>query len=76
MPKGLNRPRDPVQLAATIIGLATGQITEGDVGAPTARPSAALAALKGGKARAKALPADRRAEIAEARAQARWGKSP
>ena len=73
MPKGLNRPRDPVQLAATIIGLATGQITESDVEADSA-PKRRAGGLKGGKARAKALTADRRAEIARAGARERWGK--
>ena len=71
MPKGLKRPRDPVQLAATIIGLATGQIAESEVGADRA-PKRRAGGLKGGKARAKALTAERRTEIAHAGAQARW----
>ena len=72
MPKGLNRPRDPVQLAATIIGLATGQITEGDVETDRV-PKRRAGGLKGGKARAKTLTASRRTEIAHA---ARWGQPP
>jgi hypothetical protein len=35
-----------------------------------------LGGLKGGKARAKALSPERRAEIAQQAAQARWGKKP
>ena len=65
------RPRDPVQLAATIVGLATGQLAESDVQADRA-PNRRAGGLKGGKARAKALPAKRRTEIAHAGAQARW----
>ena len=71
-PNGLKRPRDPVQLAATIIGLATGQITESDVPADRA-PKRRAGGLKGGKARAKTLTDARRTEIAQAGAQARWG---
>ena len=53
-PNGVKRPRDSVQLAATIIiGLATGQITEGDVEADRA-PKRCAGGLKGGKARAHA----------------------
>ena len=71
MPKGLKRPRDPVQLAATIIGLATGRISEDQVAADRA-PKRRAGGLKGGQARAKALTATRRTEIAHAGAQARW----
>ena len=35
-PRGLKCPRDPVQLVATLIGMAPGQITEGDVEADSA----------------------------------------
>lgn len=65
------RPRDPVQLAATIVGLATGQITESDVKADSA-PKRRAGGLKGGTARAKSLTPKRRTEIAHAGAQARW----
>ena len=72
-PNGVKRPRDPVQLAATIIGLATGQIAESEVAADRA-PKRRAGGLKGGKARAKALTAAQRTEIARAGATARWGK--
>ena len=65
------RPRDPVQLAATIIGLATGQITEADVEADRV-PKRRAGGVKGGVARAKALAPERRADIARVAAQARW----
>lgn len=65
------RPRDPVQLAATIVGLATGQLTESDVKADSA-PNRRAGGLKGGAARAKALTPKRRTEIAHASAQTRW----
>ena len=71
-PKGVKRPRDPVRLAATIIGLATGQITEAEVDATERAPKRRKGGIKGGKARAKALTAARRTEIAHAGAQARW----
>ena len=70
-PNGVKRPRDPVQLAATIIGLATGEITEAQVSADHV-PGRRAGGLKGGHARAKALTAARRTEIANAGAQARW----
>ncbi|MCY4634695.1 MAG: histone H1 [Acidobacteria bacterium] len=72
MTKGLTRPRDPVQLAATIIGLATGQISESEVVADRA-PKRRAGGIEGGRARAKALTSARRTEIAQAGARARWG---
>ena len=71
MPKRPVRPRDPVQLAATIVGLATGQITESEVEADHA-PKRRAGGLKGGAARAKGMTAARRTEIARQGAQARW----
>lgn len=72
------RPRDPNQLAALVVALATGEATE----APEleGKNAAAVAlgrmgGLKGGKARAKALSAKRRKEIARSAAQKRWKKS-
>lgn len=48
------RPRDPVRLAATIIGLATGEIGEDDVVADHAPKRRAGGVNKDEKARAKA----------------------
>jgi hypothetical protein len=69
------RPRDPNQLAKSIIDIATGQ--KPDRG-PTPEeqgkdPAAVAMGKKGGKARASSMTADRRAEIARKAAQKRWG---
>ena len=66
-----NRPRDPVQLAATVIGLATGQITENDI-PPDRVPKRRAGGLKGAAARNETLPTVRRSEIASGAARARW----
>ncbi len=71
-PNGENRPRDPAMLAATIIGLATGEITESDVAGDRQVLARRAGGVKGGPARAKALTDERRAEIARAAAKARW----
>jgi hypothetical protein len=70
------RPRDPNQLAKLIVDLATGETTE----APEPGKDAAASelgrkgGLKGGKARAAALSADKRVEIARKAAMKRWGR--
>lgn len=66
IPKG-KRPRDPNQLAAMIVGLSTGEIQPEP-------PRGKAGGLKGGKARAASLSADKRAEIAQKAAAARWNK--
>jgi len=74
------RPRDPNQLAKSIIDIATGQKPDRD---PTpeeqGKDPAAVAlgrkgGLKGGKARAAKMTAEQRAEIARMAARARWKK--
>jgi hypothetical protein len=75
MPKRSRRPRDFNQLAATIVGEATGQIERKDPDAgkdPAAVALGRKGGLKGGKARAKALTAKERSESAKKAAQARW----
>jgi len=67
--KAKKRPRDPNQLAKSIVDLATGEAEEIPV-----LESARKGGLKGGKARAKALTPEQRSEIASAAAQARWKK--
>lgn len=64
------RPRDPNQLAKSIVGLATGEIEEK---VPLA--SARKGGLKGSKARAKSLTPEQRSEIARIAAAARWKKA-
>jgi hypothetical protein len=68
------RPRDPNQLAKSIIDIATGEKPDR---APTPEeqgkdPAAVALGKKGGKARAKNLTAERRSEIAKRAAQKRW----
>lgn len=72
------RPRDPNQLAKRMVDLLTGEATD-DTPADTGKNPAAVAlgrmgGLKGGKARAKALSAKKRSEIAKKAAAKRWGK--
>lgn len=70
------RPRDPNQLAKSIIDIATGQKPDRD---PTPEeqgkdPAAVAMGKKGGKARAEALTASERREIALRAASSRWKK--
>jgi hypothetical protein len=68
------RPRDPNQLAKLIVDMATGDAARD----PEPKPDTPLiearrkGGLKGGKARAKKLPARKRALIARRAARARW----
>jgi hypothetical protein len=71
------RPRDPNQLAKSIIDIATGQKPDRD---PTPEeegkdPAAVALGKKGGKARAESLTAEKRSEIAKTAAKARWSDS-
>jgi hypothetical protein len=65
------RPRDPNQLAKSIIDIATGEKPDRD---PTQGkdPAAVAMGKKGGKARAEAMTSERRKEIARKAAQKRW----
>jgi hypothetical protein len=76
MAKKAKLPKDTNQKAKSIVDIATGN-NEGTVSADEAKTAAQmlgrLGGLKGGKARAKALSAKRRSEIAKAAAAARWG---
>lgn len=72
------RPRDANQLAKAIVDLATGEADEcqhDDQEASGTVERARKGGLKGGKARAKALTPEQRAEIARAAATARWKRS-
>jgi hypothetical protein len=74
------RPRDPNQLAKSIIDIATGQKPDRDPTPeeqgkdPAAVELGRKGGLKGGKARAHALTPEQRAEIAKKAAAKRWGK--
>jgi hypothetical protein len=70
------RPRDPNQLAKSIIDIATGQKPDRD---PTPEeqgkdPAAVALGQRGGKARAEGLSAKKRSEIAKKAAKTRWNK--
>jgi hypothetical protein len=71
------RPRDFSQAAKMVVDIATGQAKE--AGPPPKNPAAVSlgrqGGLKGGKARAQKLSAERRAEIAKKAAKARWQDS-
>lgn len=72
------RPVDTNVTAKLITDIATGQVSDplNDLGGknPAAVALGKLGGLKGGKARAKALSAKQRAEIAKKAAAARWSK--
>ena len=70
------RPRDPNQLAKSIIDIATGQKPDRD---PTPEeqgkdPAAVALGKKGGAARAAGMTAEQRSEVAKKAAARRWGK--
>jgi hypothetical protein len=68
------RPRDPNQLAKSVVDLATGERTEPkEEKNPHAVALGRLGGLKGGKARANSLSAARRKKIAQLGAKKRWG---
>ncbi|GIL03237.1 MAG: hypothetical protein BroJett030_31360 [Alphaproteobacteria bacterium] len=69
MAKNPKRPRDPNQLAKSIVALATGETED-----KNPLPSARKGGLKGAKARMKALTPEQRSEIARIAAAARWKK--
>ena len=71
---GPKRPRDPNQLAKFIVDIATGE-AEDTVSEAKRNPQAKrgkAGGLKGGKARAKKLPARKRKLIAKRAAEVRW----
>ncbi len=75
MIKKTKLPADTNKRAKAIVDLATGQVEETtpDGKNPAAVALGKLGGKKGGHARAKALSAKRRKEIAQKAAAARWG---
>jgi hypothetical protein len=73
------RPRDPNELAKLVVDIATEEHIEPDSPRPEKNPAAValgrLGGVRGGKARAEKLSPERRKEIAQKAASARW-KSP
>ena len=65
------RPRDTNQLAKLIVDVATGECEE-TLAAEPVNEFARAGGLKGGKARAESLAPERRKEIAQRAANARW----
>jgi len=66
-PRGEKRPADVIGNAVHVMRIATGEVEDTTVHVPKR--------AKGGKARAKKLPPEVRAEIARTAATARWKKS-
>ena len=67
------RPADMNKLAKSIVDIATGEAEDAPLTPKQVKTS--KAGKKGGKARAKALTAKERSEIAQLAANARWKKS-
>lgn len=72
-PRGERRPADVVGAAVKVMRIATGEEPDDRQDAPAPSPAQQLGRL-GGKARAKKLTADQRAEIARKAATKRWKK--
>jgi hypothetical protein len=76
--KRLKRPRDPVELGKLIGDILTGQVEDrvkdDKPEFSVAQKFAQSGGLKGGKARAATLTAERRREIAMLAAKRRWGR--
>ena len=68
------RPRDPNQLAKLIVDIASGEVDDTPTKDDPATEFARKGGKKGGAARAKALTAEQRREIAKKAAAARWAK--
>lgn len=73
-----SKPRDLNQLAAAVVGEATGDAPheELDERNPAAVALGRLGGAKGGPARAKALSPEQRSAIAKKAAAARWSTTP
>jgi hypothetical protein len=74
-PKGEKRPADAIGNAVMIAKIATGEI--GDITTDDGKNAAAVALGRmGGNARAAAMTAKKRSEIAKKAAKSRWGSNP
>jgi len=71
-PRGERRPADVIGNAVKVMRIATGEESDDREDAPAPSPAAQLGKL-GGTARAKALTAEQRQEIARKGAAKRWG---
>jgi len=73
-PKGQKRPVDVIGNAIRVAQIATGEVEEEYEAGPEKDEAAVSLGRKGGKARAKSMAPERRAEIAQKAAEKRWGK--
>lgn len=74
MPNPPKRPRDPNQLAKLMLDIVTGEVLD-PVSEKKKNPSKRrIGGLKGGKARAEKLSAQKRKAIAKKAAKIRWSK--
>lgn len=71
-PKGERRPADVIGTAVKVMRIATGEEPEDYGSEPEKDKAAAELGRRGGKARAEALSAKRRKEIAQKAAEKRW----
>ena len=72
-PKGQKRPADVIGNAVKVMRIATGEEAD-DVKDDGKDPAAKSLGSRGGKARARALSAKKRKDIAKSAARARWCK--
>lgn len=72
-PRGEKRPADVIGNAVKVMRIATGEETE-VLGDDRTKSAAAELGARGGKARAAKMPPERRAQIAQKAARARWRK--
>jgi hypothetical protein len=73
-PRGEKRPADVIGNAVKVMRIATGEENE-ELETDRAKSAAAELGARGGKARARKLSPEQRAEIARAAATVRWKKS-
>lgn len=71
-PKGEKRPADVIGNAVHIMRIATGEVEDTSPDEGKDKAAQALGA-KGGRKRAESMSPERRAEIAKAAAEKRWG---
>jgi len=69
-PTGAKRPADVLRNAVHVMRIATGQVEDES----SKTPKRAAGGKKGGPARSASLTPEKRKEIAEKAAKARWGK--
>jgi hypothetical protein len=72
--KGEKRPAEVIGKAIRVAKMATGEKTGEFEGPPEKSPVAVELGRKGGRKRAEAMSAERRAEIARKAAEKRWAK--